>query len=166
MKGKPVLYKSLVVGVIVLFIGMGIQPAVAVDNPIPISEEVYENSNCFVIGRSSETIRIPAVLWGLLYGKGNFSKFICFGTSYSRDGGSDPSEGWIYTKGDMGEWTYKGEFYGDLGVIGFTSVEAKYIGINSFQGLAVGGLILPLILFDTFYIGYAKEVRITTQTPV
>jgi hypothetical protein len=39
MKGKPVLYKSLVVGVIVLFIGVGVQPAVATVEPENIDVE-------------------------------------------------------------------------------------------------------------------------------
>ena len=46
MKGNPVLYKTLVVGVIVLFVGVGIQPAIA--NDIAIFDEKskkYENNS-------------------------------------------------------------------------------------------------------------------------
>jgi parallel beta-helix repeat protein len=44
MRRNPVLYKSLVVGVIVLFIGVGIQPVFAINNPIkqiPIGKTLY-----------------------------------------------------------------------------------------------------------------------------
>ncbi|UCF49412.1 MAG: hypothetical protein JSU91_06610 [Thermoplasmatales archaeon] len=39
MKGNPVLYKTLVVGVIVLFIGIGVQPAFAVTKDISDSDD-------------------------------------------------------------------------------------------------------------------------------
>ena len=42
MKGKPVLYKILVVGVIVLFIGLGVQPAIAVT---PDTSDSDDNCN-------------------------------------------------------------------------------------------------------------------------
>jgi hypothetical protein len=39
MKGKPVMYKFLVVGVIVLFIGIGIQPAFAIELEQPFNDD-------------------------------------------------------------------------------------------------------------------------------
>ena len=67
-KQRDLLSKTLVVGVIVLFIGVGIQPVFA-DNPTPISEEVYENSDCFVVGRSTRTLKMLS---------GLFSRIILF----------------------------------------------------------------------------------------
>jgi hypothetical protein len=43
MKGKPVLYKCLVVGVIVLFIGVGIQPAIANNDDATPPVSIHEN---------------------------------------------------------------------------------------------------------------------------
>jgi len=45
MKGNPVLYKTLVVGVIVLFIGVGIQPAFAVKEKEQIIDMEIEENN-------------------------------------------------------------------------------------------------------------------------
>jgi hypothetical protein len=83
MKGKPVLYKILVVGVIVLFVGVGIQPSLAVqseeinDEPIveitrPENDYIYifdhktiryglpfvTSSNAYAFGRPTLTIEV------------------------------------------------------------------------------------------------------------
>ena len=154
MTKNPVLYKALVVGVIALFIGVGFQSVIAV-NPNPINEEVYENSNCFVIGRTTSTFKVPS---------GIFKRTICFGDWDIREGPKCPSQGWIYTKGNQGKWLCEGEFWGKLGTIQELNTMVHYIGINNFYGVSFGGFFY-ISFFYSFFIGYAKEVRITTQKP-
>ena len=155
-RNSAALYKTLVVGVIVLFIGRGIQPSYA-DNPTPISEEIYENTNCFVIGISSFTVKAVS---------GIFKKSIGFGIWDIRKEEKIPSYGSIYTKGDQGEWFYKGEFFGDLRVISrfVSSAIVSYEGVKNFHGVCFGGLMYFYPYFSRF-IGFAKEVKITTETP-
>jgi hypothetical protein len=84
---------GLVVAVILLFIGVGAYPTIAInsenyspsvvfekDNPTTEYEEIYENSNCFVIGRTTNTFKFLST---------PFNKNICFG--------------WIYIKGTQVE---------------------------------------------------------------
>ena len=156
MSKKTVLYKSLAIAVIVLFIVIGIQPAIA-NKPTPINEEIYENTNCFVIGKTSFSIKSLT---------GIFNKPIGFGIWDIWDGGRTPSEGWIFTIGEQGRWLYQGEFWGKLGVIrGIPpDIIASYKGIAGFHGVCLGGIIY-LIPFYNYFIGYAKEVKITTKEP-
>ncbi|UCF49492.1 MAG: hypothetical protein JSU91_07020 [Thermoplasmatales archaeon] len=64
MKGNPVLYKALVVGVIVLFIGVGVQPAIADVSNISISDS---NEDCNLCPKVSKQhiVRIKGLIDGL-----------------------------------------------------------------------------------------------------
>ena len=136
----------LAIGIIVLFVGVGIHPAFAVDNRIPSFEnekpnpksgEIYENTNCFVmgvVGNAKNGFHI--------FGKG----YIIFGLKFA--GKYQYCGGWIYTDGDNGTWRYnsifKGGFLGNI-----RSIKAKdwwfgiyfyyYVGIENFRGFALGG---------------------------
>ncbi|UCF49472.1 MAG: hypothetical protein JSU91_06920, partial [Thermoplasmatales archaeon] len=58
MKGNPVLYKTLVVGVIVLFIGIGVQPAFA-DTQLEEKDENYVNiTSEFTGSRKKHTVEM------------------------------------------------------------------------------------------------------------
>ena len=113
--------KIIVIGVIVLFIVVGFQPAFAVDinqsnekvtidsddeNPINSKGDIYQNTNCFVIAR----VRYNVQFWG----KGLFFNFRGDVTLGERidNGQQTSSHGWIYTKGDLGEWRFEGTFGG------------------------------------------------------
>lgn len=168
MDKKPaLLYKTLVAGVIVLFIGVGIQPAFALenkscsnistiifekDNPNPITTEVYENSNCFVVGRSTRTLKLLS---------GFLSRIVCLGAFENFNFTDYPAVGCIYTKGSLGKWIYQGEFYGELGRI-YRGIYEYFIGINNFNGIIIGG---SFLFPNSIFIGYAKEVKITTKLP-
>ena len=146
----------IVAGITLLFPGLALQPSVAV-KPNPISEEIYENTNCFVIGISSYTVKAVS---------GILKKSIGFGIWDIRKEEKIPSYGLIYTKGDHGEWFYKGEFFGELRVISrfVSSVIVSYEGVKNFHGVCFGGLMYFYPYFSRF-IGFAKEVKITTETP-
>ena len=105
--------------IIVLFIGVNIHPAFAVENKTStesltkdsdnekysnLDDEIYENNNCFVMGRTSATYRIRHIGW-------NFY----FGYNATQNIGWKPSNGWIRTYGNSVKWTYDGEFYGRTG---------------------------------------------------
>ena len=161
---------GLVVGVILLFIGVGAYPTIAInlrdysssemsekDNSIPISQEEYENSNCIVIGRTTRTLKLISSI---------FSKSICFGIRDVREGAEMPSQGWIYTKSlRYGEWLYEGEFWGKLGNIQLPNTMVHYIAIRNFHGFILGGSFFYFSIFNSYFIGYAKEVKITTNRP-
>ena len=144
--------KAIEIGVIVLFIGIGIQPVFA-DDPTPISREVYENSNCFVVWRSTRTLKMLS---------GLFSRIICLGAFENFNFTEYPAVGCIYTKGSLGKWEYQGEFYGNLGSIR-RGINEYFIGINNFSGIIIGGSFLFPV--SSIFIGYAKEVKITTILP-
>ena len=62
MSRNPVLYKILVVGVIVLFIGIGIQPAFAVDTKTTISNNQNEDCKSCDEVSESDLIKIDKLL--------------------------------------------------------------------------------------------------------
>lgn len=166
---KNVHFNNIVftISIIVMFISVGIQPAFAeisiqsynsAVNPAPISKEIYENSNCFVIGRTTHTQR----------GRNNdfgFTRFIGFGLALDNYDIFKPSEGWIYTKGAEGEWYYKGEIWGRLGRrLGIPAEIETYMGIEIFNGVCLVG-ITALSPFPTHFIGWADMVKISNTKP-
>lgn len=177
MHNKPVvLYKTLVVGILILLIGVGVYPTFAIniksssdslsaisekDNPTTAYQEIYENSACLVFGKAREIRKFPS---------GPFSKIISFGSRDYDAGGYYASKGWINTIGLQGKWAYKGLFFG-----GFEEKHllepwnprgiGRYVGIKGFRGLALGGSIFLCEFFDCIFIGYAEKVRITTEIP-
>ena len=165
--------KILAIGIIVLFIGTGIYPAFANttntpssdnENPITKTSEIYENTNCFIIGSVDEAFN------GIhFYGYGD----IVFGFKF--DGEFHHSEGWIYTNGCNGKWQYnsilKGGFLGDV-----SSYDAQdwwsgllvtyYVGVEGFKGLAFGGHPRQEPIEDPrgapcWFIGRADHVKIS-----
>ena len=158
------LYKLLVIGVIVLFIGVGVQPAIAnnldnindvsKDNSIPITKGIRENSNCFIMGWVVDTKKIFSILQDENHNSGPFNKSLGFGFKYA--GQEVYATGQIYTKGAQGEWDYSGYFIG-----GFGLNIIYHIGVKGFHGFCLGGLSLfpPHI---SIFIGFAEKVRIKT----
>jgi len=165
--------KIIVIGVIVLFVGIGFQPAFAVEDksstsdcekPVISSGDVYENTNCFVIGSVGESFN--------LVGSGNGS--IVFGFKNDDTNSEFPSGGWIYTNGDNGKWLYwsglKGRFFGDIRSYGIShwwtgEYLTLYVGVDGFRGLALGGF--PWMEADPsgahcWFIGRAEHVKIRT----
>jgi len=147
---------------LVIFIVIGFQSAFAVNNtsinPTPISEEIYENYNCIVIGKANHTQR------GRNRGI-NFYRVIGFGMGLPNEHIYIPSEGWIYTKGEKGEWFYKGKFWGRLGAfLGFPGVTFSYIGIENFHGICLGGFTAQSS-YPTPFIGLAHMVEISNIRP-
>jgi hypothetical protein len=148
--------------IVVVFIGIGIQSAFAVEpsvNSTSIPEEIYKNYNCFVIGKANHTQRgrNPDL---------NFYRVIGFGLRISNEQIRLPSEGWIYTKGDRGEWFYKGKFWGKLGpMTGIPPQINSHIGIKNFHGICLGG-ITALNPFPTHFIGRAHAVEIINKYPL
>ena len=142
---------------VVIFIGIGIQPAFAVNNsvnPIIILEEIYENYNCIVIGKANHTQRgrNPSL---------NFYRVIGFGLVIFNDDIYKPAKGWIYTKGEKGEWLYKGKFWGRLRpMVGFPPQIDTKVGIENFHGICLGG-ITARNPFPTHFIGWAHRVKIS-----
>jgi hypothetical protein len=164
MEGKSaLLYKTLVVGVIVLFIGVGVQTVIAnnldnfndvsKDDYCPINQEVYENSNCFIIGGADNTKKFYSFIHDENHDSGPFNKSISFGYTYA--GYRSLSEGYIYTIGAQGKWDFYGDFVG-----GFETYGIWHIGVKGFRGFSLGGRFLMTPLFVGFFIGFAKEVKI------
>jgi hypothetical protein len=160
-RNHALFYKILTVGIIAIFIGVGVKPAFAVDasvNPNSLSEEIYKNYDCIVIGKANHTQR----------GRDPFNillRVIGFGLIIHNTEIRIPSVGWIYTKGSRGEWFYKGKFWGQLGPIaGFPAEIASYIGIDSFHGMCFRG-ITALSPFHTRFIGWARAVEIANKYP-
>ena len=160
--------KGLVVGIIILFIAVGVQPAFALkDKTNSISscidsenedsantpDEIYENTDCDVIGFSRVT-----KTW-----------------SYARDityGYEDinlheiSADGWIITNSNSTKWAYRGFFQGyglgkhyDWDPFYHKEEREHFIGIKGFKGYAFGGGNLFMICF---FIGHADTVRIIT----
>ena len=172
MKSK--LYvKILAFCVVLSFIGIGIQPAFAVDtnpiasdeneNPITNSGEILENTNCFVVGYATDITALVNKPYGAI-------KDVGFG-GHSELGYDFVSEGFIRTRGLQGEWEYNGMFIGDNGErqaldpVDPGSRLTVYIGIRGFMGF---GLLLSHILslqrsvYNGMFIGIAKSVKIMT----
>jgi hypothetical protein len=138
--------KILAIGIIIFFIGACSHPAFAVEdkssiyeneNSINTTAEIYENTNCFIIGSVSEAFNEV-----FIYGKGD----IVFGFEF--DEAIHQSEGWIYTNGENGKWLYtsflKDGFLGNVSSYGYTDWWSGlwitfYVGIENFRGIALGG---------------------------
>jgi len=155
-KLRDLLSKTLVVGVIVLFIGVGVQPAFADKynyDSNPIDEWVLENTNCYVVGFGFRCFRLFD----------DFSKIITFG-SRSIDHGPKGASGKIYTRGDNGEWNYSGVFYGKFGLVTILPGYSEgWIGIKNFHGIALGSLWSGIIGGEGGFIGFAKHVKIGSK---
>lgn len=163
---KDVLIKTSTFGMVFLFIGVSVYPTFANNIKIdsdqsnivsekdtPTTYEVYENSNCLVIGGASNTLS-------------DFSATIYFGYTEAQFPGWDPAHGWIYTKGSQGAWKYEGDFWGNLGEAKFylyNEILYHYIGIKNFTGFKFGGH-YPFMFYCIFF-GFAKTVSITTEQP-
>ena len=166
--------KILAVGIIVLFTGVSVSSGFAVDtnpiasneneNPSTTSGEIYENTNCFVMGYSDVT-------WNRV----NIDKGICFGHREGEIGHPfwTPSSGEIYTFGPSVKWNYTGKFYGQLGetpryVHPDTETDNyHYYGIKGFRGLSLGA---KLFIFGSpigscIFIGFAEHVKISSNKP-
>ena len=126
---------------------------------INIVEMDYENTNCFVMGRTTNT-----------WNRDLIDDNICFG--YLIEGYHDfryPASGWIYTNGDNGRWYYnsisKGKFNGRLGSDIFIRYDKTrityYYGIKDFRGLSFGGRIFSAYPGGgCIFIGHAEHVKI------
>jgi hypothetical protein len=171
MKSK--LYgKILVVGIIVLFIGVSVSSAISIKNKTSNSDnekhiiaqgEIYENTNCFIIGSVSEAFNGVYI-----FGKGD----IVFGFKFNDV--DHHSDGWIYTNGDNGKWLYssilKDGFLGNVSSYRSTDWWSGlwvtfYVGIEGFSGLALGGHpkqepIKDPIGAHCWFIGHADHVKI------
>ena len=170
--------KLLVVGIIILFIGVGFTSGIGVNDKTSnessfiVSEnedstnapdEIYENTDCDVIGFSMETSTWSYVTpWE---GPVMYEGDIAFGYEiiYLHEHWAN---GWIITNGNSSKWAYRGFFQG-YGLGKYYSWDPFYhgeerehfIGIKGFKGYAFGGGNLFMICF---YIGHADTVRIIT----
>jgi hypothetical protein len=161
---RYLLGKTLALSIVVLFIGVGIHPAFAVedktssdsfiidsDNETSVNSngKIYQNVNCFVMGSTSNTLALK--------------KEIAFG-GRNVDFGPFSARGWIYTRGKSVNWKYEGDFKGDnlgeIRVIVLTHLEYYQIGVKGFRGFALGGE--PNFFPWCFFIGFADTVRIIT----
>jgi hypothetical protein len=164
--------KILAVGILVMFVGIGFQPVFAFnanqsvrdnENPISTYAEIYENTNCFIIGSVSEAFN------GIrIFGKGD----IVLGFEF--DGEFHHSDGWIYTNGENGRWLYtsilKDGFLGNVSSYGTEDWWSGlwvtfYVGVEGFRGLALGGHPTQEPIEDPigahcWFIGYADHVKI------
>lgn len=168
--------KILAIGIICLFIGVSILPAFAIDVKTSaeslikdsenekysnLDDEIYENTNCFVMGRTSATYRIRHIGWNFYFG---------YNATHNIDW--KPSNGWIYTNGNLGKWKYEGEFYGCTSHSFYFLFPdgvkyTHYNGIEGFRGLAFGAKIFFRAPYagGCIFIGYAKHVRISPNHP-
>jgi hypothetical protein len=171
--------KILAVGIIVLFMGVSVSSGFAVndkttetvtiitdnENHVTASGDVYENTNCFVMGSVGN-----AVSEIHFYGEGK----IAFGWKWSSASIFHPSGGWIYTNGDNGKWLYhsrlKSGFLGNIrsyqGKDWWSgSYFTRYVGVEGFRGLELGGHPFQVPMEDPngahcFFYGRADHVKI------
>lgn len=164
--------KILSVGIIVMIVGIGIQPVFAVntnqsitnnENQISTNVKIHENTNCLIIGAVSEAFNGVRI-----FGKGD----IVFGFKF--DGEFHHSDGWIYTNGDNGRWLCTTILKdGLLGNVSSYSIEdwwsglwvTFYVGVEGFRGLALGGHPIQEPIknprgADCWFIGHADHVKI------
>jgi hypothetical protein len=168
---RYLLSKTLALGVVVLFIGVSVHPAFAVEDktstesltidfknesPIIQNNEIYQNANCFVMGAIHLVYELPSEGLGLFFLKGD----IAFGEYFVAFEDLHRSFGWISTISKTLKWRFEGTFIGALGTHTFfiTNEEFRtYIGIKDFRGINILGLFGPNRIF-----GYADSVRIKT----
>jgi hypothetical protein len=164
---RYLLGKALALGVVVLFIGIGLQPAFAVDTNISSSDdekpvytdgEILENYDCYIRGITDFTVTIKYSKRFIYFFEGNF------GISGSLYGDKITAYGWIYTDGSNGKWNYRGFLKGADGVTTvqwlYGDVLDVYIAVKGFKGLLFGAwdYWLPIGVF----IGYAESIKIET----
>jgi hypothetical protein len=174
---RYLLGKTLALGVVVLFIGVGIHPAFAVEEkestynnekPTAAEDKIYENTNCFIKIYAKE-IRFQSKFFALYLHIGNLS----FGTSKSKMGSPgwhQPANGKFYTRGEQGEWEIEGLFYGLIKIItrnldGFYDFEYRYVGAIGFRGITFFPLIADLFDLPLYVFGYADYVKIGRIRP-
>ncbi len=168
--------KILAIGIIVLFMGIGIHPVFAVEdktsdesltidskneNPVTTTGEVYENIYCFVMGKSKNSWYYGDKVFNRLFI--GFKDTITFGYC-PLFGKIWPAEGWIYTSNVINKWGYIGYFYGANGKIWDWIPHGYgyfYIGIKNFRGIAFvkKGTYFPSDIIVR-YIGFAESVKI------
>jgi hypothetical protein len=163
---KNHLGKILAVGIICLFIGVGIHPAFAFQDKTSIPEyeiptntdgEVLENTNCLVIGMSSNSCVFSdfATLLPIMSGEIGFGIWMPLYCN-------DSAEGWIYTDNFENKWEYRGFFkgvYREKKVLLDAGEYAYFkIGIKGFRGLIFG----RELTFNIIYFGFADSVKIIT----
>jgi hypothetical protein len=125
---------------------------------------VYENSNCLISSKASETYATykPPSLLGIVIGflltlltpyflGYVYYGFVCYPV------GSTPANGWIHTESESKKWTCEGKFHGGMGSyqIFMHPLEGSYRGIEKFRGLKIVNYVL----------GRAKEVKINGWVP-
>jgi len=173
--------KLLVVGIIVLLIGVGSQSVFALEDKKPTKsfcidsenedsanapDEIYENTDCFIMGRTSATYRETKRQTQ------DFKGNIYFGYYCEDTWEWTPSNGYIITINKSTKWKYEGKFYGRIGhsftrFDTFWGFEYKhYCGVEGFKGFALGGSgILGGLNENCFFIGFVKRVRISPNHP-
>ncbi len=171
--------KSLAITIVLLFLGMSYSSAFAeeektssdessttiyeVNNPNDTNGFIYENTDCFVMGRASEAVKrtFDSNIWPY------FKGYICFGMVGEHIGWF-PSDGWIYTNGLQGKWKYEGSFYGWLGDGAWFTVNRwlriYFEAVNGFRGIVIGGA-WPFTTGICIFIGHADNVRISHLRP-
>ena len=105
---KTICKKSIVISIILLFIGISIHPAFVIESETSTSEkenstntndEILENTNCLVMGMSSNSYYSNAIKLPFIRGT------IYFGFCYFFED-IQPAEGWIYTRSIVDKWIY------------------------------------------------------------
>ncbi len=162
--------KILALGIIVLFIGVGIHPVFANEDKASsdtpesltnINDEFYENSNCLIIGRTTATYRATQ----------NFKGNIYFGYYCVDFWDWTATNGYIITIGKSVNWKYEGKFYGRAGhsFTRFSHGRIEYIhycGIEGFKGFGLGGTpIFGSLNERCFFIGYVDYIKISPNHP-
>jgi hypothetical protein len=173
--------KSLVIGLIVLFVCIAFAPCINanVNFNKNILNNDNENLNCFIIARASNTGMIisgPRQTDLVLRPYAPISTYqnITLSYSYKRAAPGDPWEdypsiGWVWTKGSNGVKSWSGDsLWGNLGnerfkiwLVGVYLFDycLVYKGATGFTGIRIGGL------FSCIYIGTASHVNIVTEFP-
>ena len=138
----------------------------------------FENSLCYVIGRTSDTFFISLFLNFASLIKGFLLIFVfrfnwifnirilsngylgyTWGEPNSKVIYYYPVDGWIYTNGINGVKNYSGSFYGNLYDISSGMGWVNYPGISGFTGICIHKKYPK----GAFYIGFALKVSISTS---
>jgi hypothetical protein len=131
--------------------------------PITGDDWELENNNCFISGKSIESMcrtdspLIPGLIWiltGLWIGEIYYGINIGppWNTTY-------PATGWINTRNILKKWKYEGDFYGR---ISFAPYFGLYIGVKGFTGMLF--YYTEYMVDGCYYYGYAKKVKIGSSS--